>query len=110
MTAPLPTRIVREQETIRAMVRIYCRGRHGLRRELCAECESLLAYALCRLERCPFGADKTPCVDCAIHCYKADRREQVRAVMRYAGPRMLWRHPILAALHLRDGWKRSPDS
>jgi hypothetical protein len=30
-------------------------------------------------------------------------REQVRAVMRYAGPRMLWRHPILALEHLWDG-------
>ena len=29
-------------------------------------------------------------------------RERVRVVMRYAGPRMLLRHPILAILHLRD--------
>ena len=29
-------------------------------------------------------------------------RERVRQVMRYAGPRMLLRHPILALLHLRD--------
>ncbi len=33
-------------------------------------------------------------------------RERVRAVMRYAGPRMLLCHPILALLHLRDGLTR----
>ncbi len=29
-------------------------------------------------------------------------RERVRVVMRYAGPRMLFRHPILAVRHLLD--------
>jgi hypothetical protein len=35
-------------------------------------------------------------------------RERVRAVMRYAGPRMLLRHPILAVLHLLDGMRPPP--
>ena len=30
-------------------------------------------------------------------------RDRIRAVMRYADPRMLFRHPILAVLHLLDG-------
>jgi hypothetical protein len=30
-------------------------------------------------------------------------REQVRRVMRFAGPRMLFRHPYLAFMHLIDG-------
>jgi hypothetical protein len=112
MKSPPPPRIARERKTLAAMVAVFCRGRHGTGRRhgLCGECRDLLAYATCRLERCPFGAAKSPCVDCAIHCYRADRRDQVRAVMRYAGPRMIWRHPILAALHLRDGWTRSPSS
>jgi hypothetical protein len=25
-------------------------------------------------------------------------------VMRYAGPRMLWQHPILSLRHWLDGW------
>ena len=33
----------------------------------------------------------------------ADRRRQIRDVMRYAGPRMLWRHPLSAIRHLWDG-------
>ena len=33
---------------------------------------------------------------------EAAMRERVRVVMRYAGPRMLLRHPVLTLLHLRD--------
>ncbi len=30
-------------------------------------------------------------------------RERVRVVMRTAGPRMIWKHPILAIRHVIDG-------
>jgi hypothetical protein len=32
----------------------------------------------------------------------------MRTVMRYAGPRMLWRHPLLAVAHLIDGRRPAP--
>jgi hypothetical protein len=89
------------------MVRIYCRAHHATRDGLCPECRELLEYAHCRLDRCPFGADKPTCADCPIHCYKPAMRERVKRVMRYAGPRMLARHPILAVLHLLDGRRRA---
>jgi hypothetical protein len=44
-----------------------------------------------------------------VHCYKPDMREKVRAVMRYAGPRMLRRHPVLSVLHLIDSLRKTPD-
>ena len=34
---------------------------------------------------------------------------RVREMMRYAGPRMLWRHPVLAIRHLLDGRRPAPD-
>ncbi len=38
-----------------------------------------------------------------------DMRVRVRAVMRYAGPRMLWRHPALAIRHLLvDSRRQAP--
>jgi hypothetical protein len=37
-----------------------------------------------------------------VHCYKPAMREQIRVVMRYSGPRMAQRHPLLAAAHLLD--------
>ena len=33
----------------------------------------------------------------------------MREVMRFAGPRMVWRHPYLAIRHLLDERKKIPD-
>jgi hypothetical protein len=65
----------------------------------------LMNYALCRLERCPFGEDKTTCAKCPVHCYKPAMRARVKEVMRYAGPRMLLHSPMLALLHQLDAWR-----
>jgi hypothetical protein len=62
-----------------------------------------LDYAIERLDRCPFGDNKTACAKCLVHCYKPSLRERIKAAMRYAGPRMLWKHPILAFMHQFDG-------
>lgn len=88
------------------MVQVYCRAHHATKGSLCSECQLLCDYALARLDRCPYGAEKTTCVNCPTHCYKPAMREQVKAVMRYAGPRMLFHHPILALLHMLDGLRR----
>jgi len=94
----------REIKTITVMVGMYCRGHHGSRGEnLCDECNSLLEYAKVRIEKCPFGADKGPCSKCDVHCYKPQMRKRVVEVMRYAGPRMVTKHPILAVDHLLKG-------
>lgn len=101
-------RIDRERRTVAAMVRIYCRGRHGTAVGLCPECAKLLGYAHARLEGCRFQEGKPTCGGCAIHCYRPDMRERIREVMRYAGPRMLLRHPVMAVRHLIDGRRRPP--
>lgn len=87
-----------ELKTIQAMVRIYCRNNHDA--VLCDECRGLLDYAAQRIEKCPFGVEKPTCENCTIHCYKPEMREKVKQVMRYSGPRMLTRHPVLAIRHL----------
>ena len=102
-----PARIAREKKTVAVMVRIFCRGQHAPDQGICAECEELLDYAQRRLDHCPFGGEKCACADCHIHCYKPEMRERVRAVMRYAGPKMLLRHPILAIWHLIDSRKKA---
>ena len=89
------------------MIRLYCRDHHVTRDDPCGECEALMAYADQRLDRCPFGEDKPTCARCTVHCYRKDMREQVRTVMRYAGPRMMRRHPYLAVMHLLDR-RRTP--
>ena len=99
---------MREQQTIRAMLTIWCRDRHGTHGELCAQCQDLIAYTNKRLAGCPYGAEKPTCTNCQIHCYGPREREHVREVMRYAGPRMLWRHPLLAIMHVVDGRRPAP--
>lgn len=94
-------RRAREFRTIAAMLRMYCRAHHGAtERELCPDCAALHDYAHRRLARCVFGEAKPTCATCTVHCYKPAMRNQVRRVMRWAGPRMLWRHPLLAIRHL----------
>lgn len=102
-------RLARELATIRAMVRIYCHDLHGEDNGLCEECVALMNYATRRLDRCVFGDEKPTCVNCKVHCYRPSMREQVRIVMRYAGPRMLTRHPMLAIAHIMDGRRPAPD-
>lgn len=101
-------RLARELATIRTMVAMHCRARHGVRDGLCPACDALMTYATRRLDRCVFGDDKPTCANCTVHCYNPPMREAMRAVMRYAGPRMLWTHPLLAIAHLRDGRRPAP--
>ena len=101
-------RLFRERRTLAAMIECYCRDHHAIADRLCPECQALLDYATVRLERCRFGAMKPTCANCPVHCYQPARREQVKKVMRYSGPRMLWQHPILAVRHLLDGYRPPP--
>jgi hypothetical protein len=102
-------RRARELGTIDAMVRMYCRSHHDRSTTgLCEDCQSLFDYAKRRLDRCVFGDAKPTCANCLVHCYSAEMRERVRVVMGWAGPRMLFRHPILAILHKLDGRRPAP--
>ena len=101
-------RMARELKTVTAMIQLYCAGQHATDGVLCEDCAALQAYAMERLDTCPFQAGKTTCAKCPIHCYKPEMREQVRVVMRYVGPRMLLRHPFLAILNLVDGVRKEP--
>ena len=90
-----------EKKLIPVMIRIYCHGNHGTKgREVCDACRKLTGYALDRLEKCPFKVNKKFCSFCMIHCYRTECREEIKAVMRYAGPRMLPVHPVFAVSHV----------
>lgn len=101
-------RMERERRTVRAMIGLYCGGQHGSTGLLCPTCQELRDYARKRLEHCPYQEGKTTCAKCPIHCYRPDMRERIRLVMRYAGPRMLLRHPLMTFQHLLDGRRNKP--
>ena len=100
--------LAREWLTMQKMVGIYCGAHHSNAGDgLCEECREFMDYALRRLDKCPYGEDKPTCSNCPIHCYKPEQRAQVQKIMRYAGPRMLFRHPWLAVMHKIDGLRRA---
>lgn len=91
-----------EQDIVKLMIQIYCRGNHKdcrNKKELCKECGELLEYARIRTQKCPFMATKTFCSACRVHCYAPEKREKIKSVMKYAGPRMMLYHPVMAVKH-----------
>jgi hypothetical protein len=98
---------VRELKTIELMINMYCAAHHH-GKPGCADCMDLFDYAQRRLQRCVFGDAKPNCAKCVVHCYTRDMREKIRVVMRWAGPRMLLRHPILGVRHVLADRKPVP--
>ena len=93
------TKREREKEVVSLMISLYCRKKHG-GKTLCPECAALDDYARSRSDHCPFMETKTFCSACKVHCYHPEMREKIRAVMRWAGPRMLPVHPVLSIKHV----------
>ena len=93
-----------EAEVMEKMIVIYCHGKKhivdGGDPPLCPRCRRLLAYARGRVENCPRMAVKSFCSACPVHCYTPDMRAEIRAVMRYSGPRMLLHHPVMTLHHM----------
>ncbi|OUN25403.1 nitrous oxide-stimulated promoter family protein [Pseudoflavonifractor sp. An85] len=96
----------REQKVVGQMIAIYCHGvHHTPTGQLCPQCQALNNYAMERSDKCPFMQEKTFCSNCKVHCYRGDMATQIRQVMRYAGPRMLLHHPVMAIRHVWESAK-----
>lgn len=96
-----------EKKVVTKMIALYCNSKHNTKGEqLCDSCSELCEYAFARLERCPFGENKPTCGSCSIHCYKPDKKEHIRQIMRFAGPRMLLLSPVYTMRHFYKEYKR----
>ena len=100
-------RLSREYLTMSAMVDMYCKDHHSTDGECCSDCIEFLDYAKVRLEKCPYGEEKPTCANCPVHCYKPHYRAKAKQIMRYSGPRMLLRHPLMTIAHYWDGLRRA---
>lgn len=89
-----------EKTMVSQMIGLYCRKNHKTKKGLCSDCAELDKYARLRSDKCPFMETKTFCSNCKVHCYKPEMREKIRAVMRFAGPRMIFHHPVAAIRHV----------
>lgn len=88
-----------EKTTIDKMIRLYCKLNHKTK-SLCENCTILNEYAQQQLNKCPFGDDKPICENCTIHCYSSDKKEKIKEVMRFSGPRMMFNHPLDFIKHM----------
>ncbi len=100
-------RIEREKRTILEMINLYEQHCPQALADA-AYYRALYEYAAKRLDRCAFGEEKPACKQCPIHCYQPARREEMKRIMRWSGPRMLWRHPILTLRHMIDDRRPIP--
>lgn len=95
----IKSRRERESVIVQTMIRMYCLVNHGTAGSLCSECESFSIYAEKRLLSCMYGEIKPVCKHCPVHCYSPAMREQMRQVMSWAGPRMIYRKPVYDVMH-----------
>lgn len=88
-----------EKASVEKMIRLFCKLNHK-RNDLCADCEELKEYAFEKLQKCPLKEKKLSCKKCPIHCYSTDKKEKIREVMRFSGPKMILYHPKDFLKHL----------
>lgn len=95
--------ILEEMHMIEVMIKLYYSKNESI-----ADIEEnrMLTYALKRLQYCQFGEEKTTCKKCPVHCYQPRYKEQMKQIMRYSGPRMLVKHPVLTVKHGLRGLTR----
>ncbi len=101
------SRIERERKTVDSMIALYCHHFHSQPKGLCDDCKNISEYSDFRLDNCVFGTTKPVCAKCRVHCYKPEMREKIKAIMRFAGPRMIFTHPHLALMHIADKYTYS---
>ena len=92
-------RLKQEKHILEVMIRIYCSALHQ-KGMLCDDCDEVLLYANSRLNKCPFADRKPTCRKCPHHCYSPMMRKKIREIMKYAGPKMMYLHPLIAFKHL----------
>lgn len=99
-----------EIKLVSEMIVLYCRGHHHADSVPCLECQQLIDCCTLRIRHCPREAEKTYCSACPHPYYQPEKRERIREVMRWTGPRMLFVHPTLAVKHLVTSppWQRRP--
>jgi len=98
----LKSRQERESIIVQSMIKMNCTANHTSEGLLCENCKKLSVYAEKRLLSCMYGNLKPVCKHCPVHCYSPHMRLQMKQVMRWAGPRMIFKKPVFALIHFID--------
>jgi len=100
-------RVLREKKTLEIMAMLYCKRVHKTPKPMCDRCREVYEYSVLRISSCPRKSYRGVCKGCTIHCFKDEYREEIKKIMRYSGPRLLFKHPLLAIAHVLDGLKKT---
>jgi hypothetical protein len=103
----------KELKTVKTMIMMYCHKKHKTKgKVLCNECIELYQFVEVKRNRCPFGDEKGFCANCRIHCYKSNTimRDRIRIVMKYSGPRLMFKHPIMSISHMIETIKKNKEN
>jgi len=104
-----PVEIQKDSDKLVRFLSIYCDAHHRIRPrrpfvfdhprvsakvldgpDLCEACVSLLRHAIVMRVLCPLDP-KPRCRHCPEHCYRPVYKDQMETVMKFAGPRSLFR-------------------
>ena len=103
------THVNKDRRTLEAIGRIYCSAHHNGEKDaagLCPSCRETIDATLERAAACPFGHEVN-CKDCHVHCQRGEAQERIRAIMKYAAPRMALRHPVMTLGYVKKKAKRT---
>lgn len=100
-------RIQEEKDLIETMISIYCKGKGHKRKEnqeLCESCNELKIFAFLQINKCVKldTNQKAICGLCKYKCYSRNKEMELKMkeVMKYSGPRMIFKHPIKTIKHV----------
>ena len=93
------SKIEKEKNIVAFMIEYYCKKNHN-QKAIGKSCNDLVKYAHDRLNVCPFRENKSSCLKCKVHCYSNEKREEIKKVMSFVGPRMIYLMPIQYIKHI----------
>ncbi|MBR3840899.1 MAG: nitrous oxide-stimulated promoter family protein [Erysipelotrichales bacterium] len=93
-------KIEKERRIVGEMIALYYKNNYHQTIDDNEEAKELINYVNHRLSVCPFKDKKKFCSHCSVHCYEESKRELIKKVMRYSGPRLLFTHPLLVIKHV----------
>ena len=94
------SKIENKKSTVSFMINLYCKNHHSSPNTPCKSCRELIAYSHNKIEKCPNLDSNTTCGNCEIHCYNQEMQNQIKKVMKYSGPRMIFHRPLTAIKHI----------
>lgn len=93
------SKIEKEKNIVVFMIEYYCKQNHH-QEIICKNCSDLVKYAHNKLKNCLYRENKPSCLRCKVHCYSNEKREEIKKVMAYVGPKMIYLMPTQYIKHI----------